>query len=112
MQLNVHRAFAHHKSQNVHLPTNATLAHLKRAVNDAGGVPYRISTETAPGAYDTDFTANAGGPGEWFEVYGEVQTRYSQVYWTRNAPVPLPPDLETQFPVCRWKSEDFVPPPK
>jgi len=29
-----------------------------------------------------------------------------------TAALPLPPDLETQFPTCRWKSEDFVPPPK
>ena len=64
---------------------------------NAGGVPYRISTETAPGAYDTDFTANAGGPVEWFEVYGEVQTRYSQVYWTRNAPIELPKEIVQRF---------------
>ena len=64
---------------------------------NAGGVPYRISSETSPGAYDLDFTANAGGPVEWFDVYGEVNTRYSQVYWTRNDPVPLPPALVKRF---------------
>ena len=64
---------------------------------NAGGVPYRISSETSPGAYDLDFTANAGGPVEWFDVYGEVNTRYSQVYWTRNDPVPLPPALVERF---------------
>lgn len=25
--------------------------------------------------------------------------------------LPLPPDLETELPICRWKSEDYVPPP-
>ena len=25
--------------------------------------------------------------------------------------LPVPPDLETPLPVCRWRSEDFVPPP-
>lgn len=28
------------------------------------------------------------------------------------AALPVPPDLETQFPSVRWKSEDYVPPPK
>ena len=26
--------------------------------------------------------------------------------------LPVPPDLETEFPIVRWKSEDWVPPPK
>jgi len=26
--------------------------------------------------------------------------------------VPIPPDLDTEFPVVRWKSEDYVPPAK
>ena len=26
--------------------------------------------------------------------------------------LPIPPDLETEHPVCRWRSEDYVPPPK
>jgi len=29
-----------------------------------------------------------------------------------GAALPLPPDLETEFPICRWKSEDYTPPPK
>jgi hypothetical protein len=34
---------------------------------------------------------------EYFDVYGIVQTRYSQVYWTRNPPVDLPADLIERF---------------
>jgi len=30
-------------------------------------------------------------------VYGEVQTKYSQVYWTRNTPIDLPPELIARF---------------
>ena len=26
--------------------------------------------------------------------------------------LPKPPDLENESPICRWKSEDYVPPPK
>merc|ERR1719482_837370 len=26
--------------------------------------------------------------------------------------LPLPPDLENEFPIVRWRSEDYVPPPK
>jgi cysteine synthase A len=26
--------------------------------------------------------------------------------------LPVPPDLDTEFPICRWRSEDYVPPPK
>jgi len=26
--------------------------------------------------------------------------------------LPIPPDLDTEIPVCRWRSEDYVPPPK
>jgi hypothetical protein len=29
--------------------------------------------------------------------YGKVETRYSQVYWTRNAPVALPADIIARF---------------
>ena len=50
-----------------------------------------------PARMSYDFTSNAGGPVEWFDVYGEVNTRYSQVYWTRNDPVPLPPALVKRF---------------
>jgi len=28
------------------------------------------------------------------------------------AALPVPPDLDTEFPIVRWKSEDWVPPPK
>ena len=33
-----------------------------------------------PGVYSTDFTSNVQGKVEHFDVYGEVQTRYSQVH--------------------------------
>jgi len=26
--------------------------------------------------------------------------------------LPVPPDLDTEFPIVRWRSEDYVPPPK
>ena len=71
---------------------------------NAGGVPYRISSETSPGAYDLDFTANAGGPVEWFDVYGEVNTRYSQVYWTRNDPYRCRPPSSNASTAARWRS--------
>ena len=69
------------------------------AVMNQGGVPYAISNG-APGsspAYSTDFERNAGGPVEHFDVYGEVRTRYSQVYWTRNAPINLPKAIVDRF---------------
>jgi len=28
------------------------------------------------------------------------------------AALPVPPDLESEFPTCRWKSDEWVPPPK
>ena len=28
-----------------------------------------------------------------------------------DAALPLPPDIDNEFPVLRWKSEDYVPPP-
>jgi hypothetical protein len=28
-----------------------------------------------------------------------------------EAALPVPPDIDTEFPVLRWKSEDYVPPP-
>jgi len=37
------------------------------------------------------------GPVDHFDVYGEVQTVYSQVYWTRNLPIDLPPELVAKF---------------
>ena len=70
-----------------------------------------------PGHYSTNFEDNIEGKVEHFDVYGEVcklnfrrreklqtfshcwfyavqvQTMYSQVYWTRNNPIDLPPEL-------------------
>ena len=37
------------------------------------------------------------GAVEHFDVYGEVRTMYSQVYWTRNAPIALPPEIVERF---------------
>ena len=34
---------------------------------------------------------------EHFDVYGEVHTKYSQVYWTRNTAINLPPSLVARF---------------
>jgi len=62
-----------------------------------GGIPYAISNPSSVGSYTTDFNTNVKGPVEHFEVYGEVQTKYSQVYWTRNAPINLPPELVKRF---------------
>jgi len=70
-----------------------------------GGVQYAISNSEGssdnwhgtPGTYSTDFEANVAGTVEHFDVYGEVQTLYSQVYWTRNLPVNLPPEIVNRF---------------
>ena len=70
-----------------------------------GGVPYAISNppgstpdwEGTPGSYSTQFEGNVEGAVEHFDVYGEVQTLYSQVYWTRNSPVDLPASLVSRF---------------
>ena len=43
------------------------------------------------------FQVNVEGKVEHFDVYGEVQTSYSQVYWTRNNPINLPPELVKRF---------------
>ena len=61
-----------------------------------GGIPYTISNPAdAPAMpYSTDLSAKGW---EFFDVYGKVTTRYSQVYWTRNAPYDLPPALVTRF---------------
>ena len=66
-----------------------------------GGVPYSISNG-APASkgkktYSTSFEENAGAPVEHFDVYGEVRTKYSQVYWTRNTPINLPKSLIERF---------------
>jgi hypothetical protein len=70
-----------------------------------GGVPYEISNgpgstehwKGTPGKYSTNFMENVDGKVEYFDVYGEVKTVYSQVYWTRNAPIDLPPELVARF---------------
>ena len=66
------------------------------AIMNQGGVPYQISNPVGDG-YTTDFEHNVKGDVAHFDVYGEVQTRYSQVYWTRNAPIDLPPELVKRF---------------
>ena len=56
------------------------------AIMNGGGVPYSISNppgstkdwKGTPGTYSTDFTQNVKGLVEHFDVYGEVQTKYSQ----------------------------------
>ena len=76
------------------------------AINmNSGGVPYAISNpqgstdnwKGTPGHYATNFESNVIGKVEHFDVYGEVQTRYSQVYWTRNNPINLPPEIVQRF---------------
>ena len=70
-----------------------------------GGVPYDLSNRPGsthnwkgtPGTYSTNFEANVEGKVEHFDVYGEVQTLYSQVYWTRNNPINLPPEIVDRF---------------
>ena len=57
------------------------------------GPPYAISNppgstagwQGTAGSYSTEFENNVEGEVEHFDVYGEVQTLYSQVYWTRNS---------------------------
>ena len=49
------------------------------AVMNKGGVPYQISNPDGT-AYSMDFETNVQGPVEYFDVYGEVRTQYSQVY--------------------------------
>lgn len=63
------------------------------SIMNAGGVSYAISNPGAGGPYVPDF-----GNREFFEVYSPVTTRYSQVYWTRNAPVPLPAGASVATP--------------
>lgn len=82
----------------------AVAASSKRVMNE-GGVPYKISNppgstadwKGTPGVYSTNFNENVQGKVEHFDVYGEVQTKYSQVYWTRNLPIDLPPALVKRF---------------
>lgn len=81
------------------LPSLLYLHHASAKVMNAGGVPYRISNPDSAAAapYSTDFEANIAGPVEHFDMYGEVRTIYSQTYWTRNAPIPLPEELVKRF---------------
>ena len=70
-----------------------------------GGVPYGISNPPGStknwngtnGTYSTQFQSNIVGTVEHFDVYGEVRTNYSQVYWTRNLPINLPPQIIERF---------------
>jgi len=70
-----------------------------------GGVPYAISNPPGstsdwvgtPGNYSTNFNTNVKGTVEHFDVYGEVRTKYSQVYWNQNAPIVLPPAIIERF---------------
>ena len=74
-------------------------------IMNQGGLPYAISNppgstegwQGTPGTYSTDFETNVAGDVEHFDVYGEVQTLYSQVYWTRNLPINLPKKLVDRF---------------
>ena len=50
-------------------------------VMNAGGVPYTISNPAPEGHFSTEFADESP---EFFDVYAEVKTRYSQVYWTRS----------------------------
>ena len=87
---------------------SCALVALASAANmNNGGVPYTISNPPGStagwhgqaGKYSTSFEHNIDGPVEHFDVYGEVRTRYSQVYWTRNTPIDLPPALVKRFEV-------------
>eukprot|EP01084_Bolivina_argentea_P167243 290290_1 len=70
-----------------------------------GGVPYGYSNppgstknwKGTPGSYSMQFQSNVKGAVEHFDVYGEVRTNYSEVYWTRNLPINLPPALVDRF---------------
>ena len=55
------------------------------------GLPYSISNPN--GIYSTDMETNINGKVEHFDVYGEVRTKFTQVYWTYNNLVNLPPEL-------------------
>eukprot|EP01079_Euglenida_sp_SAG-EU17-18_P011352 gene11352-2067_t len=62
-------------------------------IMNAGGVPYQIANpDSSSGEYIHDF-----GNHESFDVYSKVETRYSQVYWTRNSPVALPDEIVKRF---------------
>ena len=83
----------------------SALGELQRKNMNEGGVPYAISNppgstpgwKGTPGTYSTAFTENVEGKVDFFDVYGEVRTKYSEVYWTRNLPIDLPPKLVQRF---------------
>ena len=61
------------------------------------GLPYQISNALG-GSFSTDLEAMSNGQKvEHFDVYGEVRTLFSQVYWTLNNPIHLPPTLVERF---------------
>ena len=70
----------------------AALAGQAAAVMNAGGLPYKVGN--AGPAYSTEFSKESP---LYFDSYAEVQTRYSQVWWTRSANIPLPPDIVERF---------------
>ena len=50
-------------------------------------------------------------------AFGAVTTAARNPMWEAqrleaDTALPLPPDIDNEFPVLRWKSEDYVPPPK
>ena len=78
---------------------------IKEGIMNKGGIPYSISNppgsssnwEGTPGKYSPDFEINSNDNIDHFDVYGEIQTIYSQVYWTRNNPINLPPEIVQRF---------------
>jgi hypothetical protein len=77
-------------------PTPAWPSKDDPAVMNAGGIAYGISNPdpSDPTGYKANFENVSM---EYFDVYGIVETRYSQVYWTRDAAVPLPADIIKRF---------------
>ena len=60
------------------------------------GLPYQISNSIRP--FSTNLEATSSGQKvEHFDVYGEVKTLFSQVYWSLNNPIHLPPALVERF---------------
>jgi hypothetical protein len=75
---------------------NVVLAATTTNNMNLGGVPYDVANRVGKD-YSTTFQENVKGEVEFFDVYGEVRTRYSQVYWTRNNPINLPPEIVKRF---------------
>ena len=74
------------------LLVSAALAGSAHAVMNAGGVPYKVGN--AGPEYSTEFADESP---EYFDSYAMVQTKYSQVFWTRSANIPLPPEIVERF---------------